>query len=199
MAGQSTKRTNTDALPAQDERGGVAGSAEPTPPLSVAGREGTSREGTAQAPGSNPAGARWEAQQSPSVSLRRDNQGATVTLDPAQELLKQIGQRFDELRQGGRAEAWRNLQSDIAKNLHVLVPLVIPMKDAFSLMQQIEDFLKGSTGQVGKSPAETLAGFLNSGEVEGRPVVTLDFSQLGVIQRPLGTGVVEPAPTRIEG
>ena len=45
-------------------------------------------------------------------------------------------------------------------SLHLLCPYVMPLKDALAACREIEDFIKGSTGQVGKSNEELMAGFL---------------------------------------
>lgn len=81
----------------------------------------------------------------------------------AGNILQTIGQRFTEARKEQKAEAWRQLQSDLMNNAHWLCPVIIPLKDLIAAAREIEEFVKGSTGQVGRSNEELMAEFLSGG------------------------------------
>jgi len=78
-------------------------------------------------------------------------------------LLQDIGKRFTEARKLNKPEAWRQLQADLMHNSYILCPAILGYKDLITTVREIEDFMKGSVGQVGRSNEEVLAEFL-SGE-----------------------------------
>ena len=45
-------------------------------------------------------------------------------------------------------------------NSHVLCPAIMGYKDLITTVREIEDFMKGSVGQVGRSNEELMAEFL---------------------------------------
>ena len=85
---------------------------------------------------------------------------ATSSDGNAAPILQNLGARFVEARRLSKPESWRQLQADIMSSLHLLCPYVMPLKDALAACREIEDFIKGSTGQVGKSNEELMADFL---------------------------------------
>ena len=46
-------------------------------------------------------------------------------------------------------------------NIDQLCPLVLPLKDMLTACREIEEFIKGSTGSVGRSNEELMAEFLS--------------------------------------
>lgn len=72
-----------------------------------------------------------------------------------------------ELREKNRNSAWAAFQKKIASNLHILIPFAISLKEATSLLREIEEFMKNDAGATTASPAEATANWLNAG-VEGR-------------------------------
>jgi hypothetical protein len=78
-------------------------------------------------------------------------------------ILQVIGSRFVEARALQKAEAWRQLQTDLMMAAQFLCPTIIPLKDLLAAAREIEDFVKGSTGQVGRSNEELMEEFLNGG------------------------------------
>ena len=82
----------------------------------------------------------------------------------AQEILKQIGTKFAEVRGRGKSAAWEDYQRLIASNLDTLVlGGAISLKEASQLLMQVEEFRKGSS-ENGKTPGMLLADWL-SGEL----------------------------------
>jgi hypothetical protein len=87
----------------------------------------------------------------------------------ATQIFAEIGARFNELRGQSMTGAWRYIQQAYRAHQSELVPSVIDLKSFESMMMEIEGYLKGSTGQAGKSPNEALAEWLNGGDVEPAP------------------------------
>ena len=65
------------------------------------------------------------------------------------------------MKTGDRVAAWNYLQEALMENMYILVPKEVSMKDLISTCTGIEEMLEGRTGDKGKSPAETMAEFLN--------------------------------------
>lgn len=59
-----------------------------------------------------------------------------------------------------KGEAWRQLQADLMQNAHILCPFVLPYDRLLTSVREIEDFMKGTSGQVGRSNEELMAEFL---------------------------------------
>lgn len=81
----------------------------------------------------------------------------------ADNILKKIADRFNQAREEGKVQAWRQFQRDLMEASPYLVPIFIPYKDLVQLCADIEKEIKGSTVQAGKSNEEVLADFLNGG------------------------------------
>lgn len=45
-------------------------------------------------------------------------------------------------------------------NIHILCPTTLPLKDLLTAVREIEDFIKGSSGQAGRSNEEIMRDFL---------------------------------------
>jgi hypothetical protein len=85
-------------------------------------------------------------------------------------ILQNIGSRFVEARKLNKPEAWRQFQADIMANLDSLVPGILPFKDAVAAAREIEEFIKGSSGQVGRSNEEIIAEFIRGdGDIASPP------------------------------
>lgn len=78
----------------------------------------------------------------------------------APDILQEIGRRFTKARMLSKPESWRQLQADLMHNSHLLCPAIMGYKDLLTSVREIEDFMKGSVGQVGRSNEELLAEFL---------------------------------------
>ena len=59
--------------------------------------------------------------------------------------------------------AYKQLQEDLMNNAHLLVPFVVSLKEVLGTTIDIEDFLKGSESNTGRSPVEEIKAFLTSG------------------------------------
>jgi hypothetical protein len=77
-------------------------------------------------------------------------------------VLKEIGERFTRKRKTDRIGSYRGLQEDLMNNAHLLVPFVVSLKEVLGTTIDIEDFLKGSESNTGRSPVEEIQAFLNS-------------------------------------
>lgn len=91
-----------------------------------------------------------------------EGEGARV-FSTADNILKKIADRFNEAREIGKVQAWRQFQRDLMEASPYIVPIFIPYKDLVQLCADIEKEIKGSTSQVGKSNEELLADFLAGG------------------------------------
>lgn len=91
-----------------------------------------------------------------------EGEGARV-FSTADNILKKIADRFNEAREIGKVQAWRQFQRDLMEASPYIVPIFIPYKDLVQLCADIEKEIKGSTSQVGKSNEELLADFLSGG------------------------------------
>lgn len=78
-------------------------------------------------------------------------------------MLKEIGERFTAKRKSDRVGAYKQLQEDLMNNAHLLVPFVVSLKEVLGTTIDIEDFLKGSESNSGRSPVEEIKAFLTSG------------------------------------
>lgn len=85
----------------------------------------------------------------------------------ANEVLDHIYTRFAEVRQQGKADAYRWLHEELSRNAGKLVPIVIPLKDYNALLLELEAFMKGSASQQGETPNEFLARWLTEPSVLG--------------------------------
>jgi len=75
-----------------------------------------------------------------------------------------IFNRFNEVRELNKMGAWRQFQRDLGTAAPFIVPQLIPLKDLIAASAEIEDEIKGSSSQVGKSNEELLASFLSGGD-----------------------------------
>jgi len=83
---------------------------------------------------------------------------------PNANILQILGERFVSARKEQKAEAWRQLQSDLMLSASYICPLYVPFKDLLTAAREIEEFIKGSTGHAGKSNEELMANFLTGGD-----------------------------------
>lgn len=92
------------------------------------------------------------------------SQGAGLAAEGrrASQLLKELGDEFVRLRAENRTAAWAAYQRKIASNLHILVPAAIGLKDATSLLREIEEFMKTDAGASVATPSERIREWLNS-------------------------------------
>jgi hypothetical protein len=63
------------------------------------------------------------------------------------------------MREGGRAPAWTDLQLRLSRNMHILVPGVVGMKEFVNMLLDIESFIKSDKGSTG-DPRDMVAAFL---------------------------------------
>lgn len=98
---------------------------------------------------------------SPAIPEIPAGQGAVFST--ADNILKKIADRFNEAREIGKVQAWRQFQRDLMEASPYIVPIFIPYKDLVQLCADIEKEIKGSTSHVGKSNEELLADFLSGG------------------------------------
>lgn len=78
-------------------------------------------------------------------------------------ILKIIGDRWNEARDLNKAGAFRQLQRDLMSASSIICPGLIPYKDLIQIVTDLEKEIKGSSSQVGKSNEELLADFLSGG------------------------------------
>lgn len=58
--------------------------------------------------------------------------------------------------------AYKQLQEDLMVNAHKLVPFIVSLKEVLGTTIDIEEFLKGSESNTGRSPLEEIQAFLNT-------------------------------------
>jgi len=80
------------------------------------------------------------------------------------EVLSSIFAEFARRRKDEKVSAWMFLQQALAENAGVLCPSVVSLKDLIAATANVEDLLKGQSGDKGISPSEYLLGWLNSSE-----------------------------------
>lgn len=78
-------------------------------------------------------------------------------------------------------EAYRQLQSDLMRNMGSLVPAVVSLKDLLTTSIGIEEFLKGAS-DTGKNPLEVFQEFLNGTDLEKEPAL---------LETEIGSGTVQ--------
>lgn len=78
------------------------------------------------------------------------------------EVLGSIFKEFANRRKQTKVEAWIYLQQALAENAAIICPSAVSLKDLISATANIEDLLKGQSGDSGKSPAEVLEEWLSS-------------------------------------
>lgn len=76
-----------------------------------------------------------------------------------------IFKEFARRRQQEKISAWLWLQQSLSENASVLCPAVVSLKDLMAAIGNVEDMVKGATGNVGESPSEYLANWLSGGKV----------------------------------
>lgn len=79
-----------------------------------------------------------------------------------QEVLSKIFTEYALKRRDDRVSAWMGLQTALAENASVLCPSIVSLKDMIATMANVEDLLKGQSGDKGISQSEYLAGWLNT-------------------------------------
>lgn len=168
-------------------------SSNPLPPTTPSGpasrpsaksgrRRGSSKSREATVSRSGPVDDRGQSaipiNREPEVQLKPDPRPPRATLGDVLEraettdaggpsnILQTIGQRFVHARALNRPESWRQLQSDLMTNSDKLVPGFMAYKDLITACREIEDFIKGTSGQVGKSNEELLGAYLRGGSIE---------------------------------
>jgi len=80
----------------------------------------------------------------------------------AADVLKEIGDEFNRLRESNRTSAFGALQKKLWANVAVLVPYAVTLKDFIGLSVSIEDFIKSDTGTTAKEPLEVIREFLDA-------------------------------------
>lgn len=73
-----------------------------------------------------------------------------------------VGERFTAKRKNDKVGAYKQLQEDLMNNAHLLVPFVVSLKEVLGTTIDIEDFLKGSESNTGRSPVEEIKDFLTA-------------------------------------
>jgi len=82
----------------------------------------------------------------------------------ASDTLSSIFAEFARRRKDDKVSAWMGLQSALAEHAGVLCPSVVSLKDLIAATANVEDMLKGQSGDKGISPSEYLAGWLNNND-----------------------------------
>jgi hypothetical protein len=82
----------------------------------------------------------------------------------ASDTLSSIFAEFARRRKDEKVSAWMFLQTALAENAGILCPSVVSLKDLIAATANVEDLLKGQSGEKGISPSEYLAGWLNSAD-----------------------------------
>jgi hypothetical protein len=146
----------------------------PSPDNRGDGGSGVKEEGGASSQGDNRL-SEPSAPLSPTIPAT----GASI-FTSSDNVLKKIADRFNEAREIGKVQAWRQFQRDLMDASPYIVPLLIPYKDLVQLCADIEKEIKGSTSQAGKSNEELLADFLSGGaslpENIPVPLAPVDYS-----------------------
>jgi hypothetical protein len=81
------------------------------------------------------------------------------------EVLTAIFTEFADRRKKEKVGAWMWLQTALAENAGSLCPTAVSLKDLIAAEANIEDMLKGASGDGGVSPAEYLESWLGGKEV----------------------------------
>ena len=89
-----------------------------------------------------------------------------------QQVLAEIFREFSHKRKQEKVSAWIGLQQALAENAGILCPAAVSLKDLIAAEANIEEMLKGQSGDAGKSPAEYLEEWLSGKNDSGseRPV-----------------------------
>lgn len=77
------------------------------------------------------------------------------------EVLTTIFSEFARRRKDEKVSAWMYLQTALAENAGTICPAVVSLKDLIAATANVEDLLKGQSGDKGQSPAEYLHDWLN--------------------------------------
>jgi hypothetical protein len=91
--------------------------------------------------------------------------------EPAKEespaiILQDLMNKFIFLKEnGGKAEAFKQLQKSLATHAAVLCPYFIPFKDLTNLLMELETYIGKSGEHIGKTPEQVIRGFLQTGFV----------------------------------
>jgi len=101
----------------------------------------------------------------PPAGKRKGISGYTPTgespIEVAQDLLRHIGERFVELRENGRSQAWAELENEVMRNGHLLISTgLLNAKDWVAMAIEIEGFRKSESGTAEK-PGDFLARWLS--------------------------------------
>lgn len=100
-----------------------------------------------------------------------DGSGVIAEGRRASAILRQLGEEFVKLREQNRTSAWAAYQQRIARNLHILVPVALSLKDATSLLREIEEFMKNDQGASVSTPSEIVREWLNAPSAETAELV----------------------------
>lgn len=79
----------------------------------------------------------------------------------AQSVLTDIFTEFSRRRKKEKVAAWMFLQAALAENAGILCPAAVSLKDLIAAEANVEDLLKGQSGDAGQSPAEYLEAWLS--------------------------------------
>ena len=81
-----------------------------------------------------------------------------------QQVLTKIFTEFSAKRKKEKVAAWIYLQQALAENAGTLCPSTVSLKDLISAEANIEEMLKGQSGEAGTSPAEYLERWLGGSD-----------------------------------
>ncbi len=80
------------------------------------------------------------------------------------DALSSIFTEFAKKRKQEKVSAWMWLQQALAENAGVLCPTAVSLKDLIAAEANIEEMLKGASGEAGISPAEYLENWLSGSQ-----------------------------------
>jgi hypothetical protein len=86
-----------------------------------------------------------------------------------QQVLTKIFTEFSHKRKKEKVAAWMQLQTALAENAGILCPTAVSLKDLIAAEANIEEMLKGASGEGGVSPAEYLESWLSGKDVGVKP------------------------------
>jgi hypothetical protein len=107
-------------------------------------------------------------------------------------ILQGLMDKFIFLKEnGGKAEAFKALQKQLASNAAALSPYFIPLKDLMNLIMELETFIGKSGEHVGKTPEQVLRGFLQSGMISDTPVNS-PYPDISLDNAPKSMPIISP-------
>lgn len=111
----------------------------------------------------------------------KDSSQPTAEPESPAIILQGLMDKFIFLKEnGGKAEAFKQLQKSFAAHAAILSPYFIPLKDLMNLIMELETFIGRSGEHVGKTPEQVMRGFLQTGYISDikveSPYKTVDKS-----------------------